>query len=940
MSNDWRNVNSASPCRWCGEADRCSWHTSGEVFVCRTKSANEGITPRIASDGSEYWVHTASDLFNPNIDKPPELTTELPSALDQPYLHQIYLSLLTHIQQNSTTIDILLKRYGYTQADGDIRRKELLELFNNQLLYRPIPRANKDELAGYIAGLHDPHQIAKVPGFYKKDGKWCLNLPNANGILIPVRNTAGEIDAIKIRLNDAKQNKYLSLSSSRFGGPKAKAVVHFPQGYNKHVAKKTIRIVEGEIKADIAMLFSDTLSISIPGVSSWAKSFEAIREVYRSNGYAPSEVRVAFDSDARVNPRVASSLECLCEEILNGADQYTLGIETWPDEFKGIDDALVARAPITTLYNDDAVNTLQQIIRKAGIDKDEEVFEELIYRMHNASVDSDYLHSDVVIHLVTKLTAAEQLRFYSAACKVPSFDNQRFKAAVKEVKEGQVKRREDKASIQAQALDRPAIETFDRPTDLISEDAVQSLYKINDPPRIFRFGAEVARTKYSGLELEILDEDMLSAELNRSALWVTTTGRNRTIVDCPNKISKYIIQSPEIWNGIPSVNSFIYWSCVTPHMKILKDAGYHKEVEAILKPRWSTDIPDIPASPSSQEIQNAKELFANLFYDFPFENEASKAIAYALVFTQVFSLVIKDKPFFVIEGSMPGSGKGKLVDCCTVPFNCERITRRPYAGQEEVRKTLYGILSALPSYVMFDNVTRCIDSSTLALVLTTNTYSDRELGKSHNPEFPVNCIWIATGNNISASEEISRRMVRCTLQPKTAKPYLRTGFRIENIDAHLREDGWKYQHAALILTQAWLNDGCKRIKITFGSYQEWAEIIGGILQFIGIEGFLSDIESIMDDMSDGDNFTPLFMEYVKKFWGFDKPFSPNDLYNMCSNDMNIAVSISGRDENQRRISFGQLIRNSKGRIHGDMQLLLHPTKTTPRQFVLRRIQEE
>lgn len=939
--SEWRNCNHSLRCPWCGGAERCTIHVSGEVFVCRTPDANEGFTPK--GDGDPHWIHYFRELVDLDITKPIELTTELPPALDQPYLNVIYTSLLTHIQQNSTTLDLLLKRYGYTQAQGDVRKKELSEWFTNQLLYRPIPRADRNELAGYIAGLYDPEQIAKVPGFYKKDGKWHLNFPNAAGILIPVRNSLGGIEAIKIRLNDAKQNKYLSLSSSRFGGPKAKAGVHFPQGYEKYVSKKTIRIVEGEIKADIAMLFSSIPTISVPGVSSWAKAFPAIRELYRSNGYAPSEVRVAFDSDARSNPRVASSLECLCTEILEGSEQYNLGIETWPDEFKGIDDALVAKADIKTTYRDAAVDMLQQIIRTAGLEKDEEILEGILYRI-NTSPDLEYINSNKNISIIAKLDAADALRFYSAAKKVPGFDEPRYKAAVKEAKEGKIKKREDKASIQAKELDRPAIEVLDRPTDLISEDAVQSLYKINDPPRIFRFGAEVARTKYNGLELEILDEDKLSAELNRSALWVTTTGKNRTIVDCPNKVSKYIIQSPEIWNGIPNINSFIYWSCVTPQMKILKDAGFHKEVEAILKPKWSVEIPDVPEKPSLQEIQNAKDEFANLFYDFPFESDASRAVAYALVFTQVFSLIIKDKPFFVIEGSMPGSGKGKLVDCCTVPFNCERVTRRPYAGtREEVRKSLYGILSSLPSYVMFDNVSRCIDSETLAAVLTTNKYSDRELGRSRNPEFPVNCIWIGTGNNISASEEIARRMVRCTLQPTTEYPHLRTGWRIENIDAHLQKEGWKYQYAALMLTRAWINSGCPRATLTFGSYQEWAEIIGGILEFIGITGFLSDMRNIIAELgeeADDNTFAQAFIDHMSKIWGLDKPFTSGDVYNLCCSNMDINVCISGREEHDRRVSLGKLIRNAKGRIHDGIQLQLVPVMTSPRKYKLTRLKEE
>ncbi len=199
-------------------------------------------------------------------------------------------------------------------------------------------------------------ELGGVPGFWRdSNGKW--KLAGSCGILIPVRDREGLIVAIKIRADKPlnPQSKYTLLSSNPKPNPKT-GEVKYPEGTAAHLCPHhpldrgdgggTMRITEGEIKADIATNITSTWTISIPGVGFWKYALEAIEE------QNPEHVLIAFDSDkdhrgpsSYVDPAgepvsVAKSLGQLYLAVKETGRKVS--IETWPAEAgKGIDDVLI-----------------------------------------------------------------------------------------------------------------------------------------------------------------------------------------------------------------------------------------------------------------------------------------------------------------------------------------------------------------------------------------------------------------------------------------------------------------------------------------------------------------------------------------------------------------------------------------------------------------------
>src|SRR5205823_5253041 len=114
--------------------------------------------------------------------------------------------------------------------------------------------------------------LLSVPGIIQTENKTLAFSPKLwkrNGILIACRNARGQITALKCRLDHPLPggDRYLMVSSLRYGGAGPRAAIHFPDSPSP--TDDTLRVTEGELKASIATFHTDILTISLPGVSNW-----------------------------------------------------------------------------------------------------------------------------------------------------------------------------------------------------------------------------------------------------------------------------------------------------------------------------------------------------------------------------------------------------------------------------------------------------------------------------------------------------------------------------------------------------------------------------------------------------------------------------------------------------------------------------------------------
>lgn len=288
-------------------------------------------------NGAPYYMHRL-DGSHPAPPAPPLPAVNVNLADDET-LHQVYGALLGGLSL-SADHRLQLRQRGLTEEEIDRRG------------YRTLPKEGRSRLA---KGLRERFgdNVLRVPGFFVKEGDRgrYLTLAGSVGLLIPVRDLAGRILALRIR-RDQGEPKYVWLSSANRGGAGPGAKVHVPLGITTPAA--IVRITEGELKSDVAMVWSDVPTFSLPGVGNWRPCVPLLKEI------GASTVRLAFDQDSRRNEHVARALDNCAAGLIEAG--FTVELETWPDEFKGIDDALNAGETVSIVPAAEARQAIADIV--------------------------------------------------------------------------------------------------------------------------------------------------------------------------------------------------------------------------------------------------------------------------------------------------------------------------------------------------------------------------------------------------------------------------------------------------------------------------------------------------------------------------------------------------------------------------------------------------
>ena len=251
-------------------------------------------------------------------------------------------------------------------------------------------------------------------------------------------------------------------------------------------------------------------------------------------------------------------------------------------------------------------------------------------------------------------------------------------------------------------------------------------------------------------------------------------------------------------------------------------------------------MPTIAQRPSAEQVEAARSLICDdLLGDFPFVSPAEHAHAVALLLLGFLrSMIDGPTPLHLIEKPTPGTGATLIVDAiATILTGAGAFVMTEGRDDEEWRKRVTAKLRQVPSIVLIDNLRQKLDSAAVAAALTAPFWEDRILGASEMARLPIRCVWIATGNNPEFSNEMARRLVRIRLDAHVERPWQRAGFRHPDLMTWVRANRSRLVAACLTLCQAWIAAGRPRGARTIGSYENWAQVLGGVLEITGVEGY-------------------------------------------------------------------------------------------------------
>jgi putative DNA primase/helicase len=187
--------------------------------------------------------------------------------------------------------------------------------------------------------------------------------------------------------------------------------------------------------------------------------------------------------------------------------------------------------------------------------------------------------------------------------------------------------------------------------------------------------------------------------------------------------------------------------------------------------------------------------------------------------------------------------------------------------------------------------------------------------------FPNQAVWAGSGNNCRLSTDITRRTIKIVLNRNMEKPWEWTGAKIPNLEQWTLDHRRQLLAAGLTLIQSWVAAGAKPSKHHLGSFEAWANTIGGILDHIGMPGFLSNTDK-MHEYSD-----PKKMElkgFVLHWWnqhGDNKTQTAGALAAMAHDNDLLSTSIGASPtDRSRAIKVAKVLADNRNRVISDLKI--------------------
>ena len=414
----------------------------------------------------------------------------------------------------------------------------------------------------------------------------------------------------------------------------------------------------------------------------------------------------------------------------------------------------------------------------------------------------------------------------------------------------------------------PKIMVNDKQHRELVDETISALKTKNDPPNIFMRSGKLVRVikdEYGKPIINEFNESSIRHEISKSADFFSETNLSTRVTSPSKELCLSVLNVGE-W-PFPPLKGITEVPLIRSDGSILDSPGYDKETQMVYCPDKNLKIPDIPDKPTCDDAKSAAQyIIEELLYDFPFVDYMSKANAIGTLLSPITRKMINSSvPIGIIDATVNGTAKSMFCDVVSII-----ATGRPGAmlkapdREDEFGKLLVSALLEGSSMIIFDNVEKRLSSPCLARVLTAKIFSGRKLSFNKTIELPVESIFLGNGNNISLGGDIPRRAYWVRMDPKSSKPWLRDGFKHPNLRDWVKENRVELLVKLLIMIRAWVVAGRPKGDVPrLGSFEDWAETIGGILKFASVKGFLENFEQ-MHDRSDEES--PELEAFLSKWY--------------------------------------------------------------------------
>ena len=415
--------------------------------------------------------------------------------------------------------------------------------------------------------------------------------------------------------------------------------------------------------------------------------------------------------------------------------------------------------------------------------------------------------------------------------------------------------------------DLPMVKANARQLNSLTDEVMEILTDANDPPVVFVRSGALVRIKMDENGRPIIDsvnDNVLTNRVARVANFMAYTSKGEHSTTPPPVMIRDII-AIGTW-PFPALEGVVEVPMLRPDGTILEQPGYDPGTHLTYIPNANLSVPPIPESPTSDDVAAAVALVADVLADFPFVDDASRANCWAALLTAIIRQAIEGHvPIGLFDAPRSGTGKGLLTEVISI-ISTGRSAAMFSAPKddEEWRKQITSALLVGSTIVVIDNVENRLAAPSLAKAVTAHTWVDRILKTNEAVHLPQNATWFITGNNITLGGDLPRRCYPCRIDSRVQHPWERMDFKHVDLEKYVTENRGALIAALLTMARGWYAGGQPDGGATkLGSFLSWCRIIGGILAFAKIDGFLTNLPSMYSLM---DMDTPVWSAFFDAWY--------------------------------------------------------------------------
>lgn len=475
----------------------------------------------------------------------------------------------------------------------------------------------------------------------------------------------------------------------------------------------------------------------------------------------------------------------------------------------------------------------------------------------------------------------------------------------------------------------PMVETNARQLRDVTADALAALVLANDPPRLFVRAGRLVRIdtdEHGHRSLRVCSALELRERLGHAANFVSTSEKRGTISVLPPIPVAENILAAGYWPDVPPIAGVVEAPVVAPDGCLETSPGYLPKSHLYFD---DTQI-DLRRAIGTDVAGALVLLRDEILSGYPFADTASFAHTLALILQPFVRPMIDGPcPLYLIDKPQVATGASLLAATCIAVSATPTPSAAP-REEAEWRKLLTSMFLQGVQHVWIDNLKGKIDSGALEAALTASTWRDRILGGNDAPPLDVRCTFVATSNNAELSQDLATRSVPIRLDARVQKPWERTGFKIEHPPTWVREHRGQVVDAALVLVSTWLDAGMPAYSGKHVSrFSAWSRVMGGILETVGIPGFLDNLAGYVDTLAPEEASWSAFVDIWHETHG-EKWVQLNDLQPLAlgaapaHTDGCLSDYIRSDTERGRGTAFGTALRKRRDRTYAGYRIQADP----------------